>query len=190
MQQPWWLPYPLYRWLAERKAARFLAEPLARDYPDMQERLGGLAEESGSVCAGSCSSTRSSRSSRPSAAARLVRGLFGGGHPRQPFGSGAPIIARNFDYLPLVQPFYSVRDSRPADKLRALEFTIAPLAGTVDGINEAGLCLTYNYAFTNDEPSSPQAPLSMAITEALQQCRTVTEAAEFLCQSRAWGAVC
>ena len=47
VQQPWWLPYPLYRWLAERKAARFLAEPLARDYPDIQERLQGIAAGAG-----------------------------------------------------------------------------------------------------------------------------------------------
>ena len=46
---------------------------------------------------------------------------------------GPRIIARNFDYLPLVQPFYVLRESRPRDGFRSLEFTVAPLGGAVDG---------------------------------------------------------
>ena len=46
-----------------------------------------------------------------------------------------PMIARNFDYLPLIQPFYMMRDTRPTDGLRSLDFTVAPLAGAVDGLN-------------------------------------------------------
>ena len=75
------------------------------------------------------------------------------------------MVARNFDYLPLIQPYYLIRESRPQGRLRALEFTTAPLAGAVDGMNEAGLCITYNYGFTTDEPTRPAAPISMAISE-------------------------
>ena len=46
---------------------------------------------------------------------------------------GAPVIARNFDYLPLVQPYYVTRESAPRDGFRSLEFTMASLAGAVDG---------------------------------------------------------
>jgi hypothetical protein len=47
IQQPRWLPYSVYRWLAEQKASRFLSAPLLRDYPAMNERLAGIAEGAG-----------------------------------------------------------------------------------------------------------------------------------------------
>ena len=188
IQQPRWLPYGVYRCLAEQKASRFLAAPLARDYPAMNERLAGIAEGAGislkgillinglepllasvggcTACPGACSAV----------AVRGRRSM-----------TGEPIIARNFDYLPLVQPFYLVRESRPSHGLRAVEFTSAPLAGAVDGMNEAGLCITYNYGFTTDQPKTPAAPISMAITEALERCRTVTEAADFISSMPRWG---
>src|SRR5205809_200922 len=59
--------------------------------------------------------------------------------------TGEPIIARNFDYLPMVQPFYCLRDSRPGGGHRSLDFTVAPIAGAIDGMNEHGLTITYNY---------------------------------------------
>ena len=92
----------------------------------------------------------------------------------------------NFDYLPAVQPLYTVRESRPKGKLRCLEFIVAPLCGAVDGINEAGLSITNNYAYATD--GTQLAPtLSMLVTEALSRCRTVPQAAEFLAKSKRWG---
>jgi hypothetical protein len=188
LQQPRLLPYSLYRWLAEQKAARFLAGPLERDFRAMGERLAGIAEGSGlsssaiylfnvfepllssvggcTACPGACSAV-------------AIRGGRS--------ATGEPIIARNFDYLPLVQPFYVVRESRPQGKLRSFEFTTAPLAGTVDGMNEAGVCITYNYAFAFDEPTAPAAPISMAISEALECSRTVAEAADFITSKPRFG---
>ncbi len=129
-----------------------------------------------------------SRSCRPWAVALRVLGrarrLQCGAGARR---TGEPIVARNFDYLPLVQPFYLVRESRSQGKLRAFEFTTAPLAGAVDGMNEEGLCITYNYGFTTDEPSAPAAPISMAISEALGRCGTVAEAADWITSRPRWG---
>ncbi len=188
LQKAWCLPYWAYRWLAERKARRLLAGPLARDYPAMSQRLAGIAAGAGvrldavyllnalepflssmgdcTACPGACSAV-------------AVRGRRS--------AAGEPMIARNFDYLPLVQPYYSVRESRPQGKLRALEFTLAPLAGAVDGMNDAGLCITYDYAFATDAPPAPGAPISMAICEALERCRTVTEAADWITSRPRWG---
>ncbi len=114
LQQPRWLPYRVYRWHAEQHARRLLAGPFARDYPAMRQCLAGIAEGAGvglnaiyllnalepvlsslggcTACLGACSAV-------------AVRGRRAAG--------GAAIIARNFDYLPLVQPFYLVRESRP-----------------------------------------------------------------------------
>jgi hypothetical protein len=37
---------------------------------------------------------------------------------------------------------------------------MAPFAGAVDGVNEKGLCIAYNYAYTTDVPPKPSAPIS------------------------------
>lgn len=188
LQQPRWLPYGMYRWLAEGKAARLLAAPLARDHPGIRERLAGIAEGSGTSSRGILllnalepvlSSAGGCTACPGACSAVAVRGRRS--------ATGEPMIARNFDYLSLVQPFYLMRDSRPAGRLRALEFTAAPLAGTLDGLNEAGLCVTYNYGFATDEPATPSVPPSMVISEALQRCRTVSEDADFIGGSRRWG---
>jgi hypothetical protein len=188
LQQPRWLPYRVYLWLAEQKAARFLAGPLGRDYSAMSQRLAGIAEGAGiglkavylfnalepllssvggcTACPGACSAV-------------AVRGRRS--------ATGDPIVARNFDYLPVVQPYYLMRESRPQGKLRAFEFTTAPLCGAIDGMNEEGLCITYNYGFTIDRPATPAAPISMAISEALARCGTVAEAADCITSTPRWG---
>lgn len=97
------------------------------------------------------------------------------------------MVARNFDYLPLVQPHYVVRDSRPRDGYRSLDFTVAPLVGAVDGMNEHGLTITYDYAFTTDLPTTPAAPISMLISETLERCKTVAEATEWIASRTRWG---
>lgn len=188
LQQPWWLPYSGYRWLAERKASHFLTRALNRHHPALSQRLAGIAEGAGiglrtihlfnalepvlssvagcTACPGACSAV----------AVRGRRSI-----------TGEPMVARNFDYLPLVQPYYLIRESRPQGGLRALEFTTAPLVGAVDGMNEAGLCIIYNYGFTTDEPTAPAVPISMAVSEALQQCSTVAEAADMIISTPRWG---
>ena len=61
------------------------------------------------------------------------------------------------------------------------------MAGTIDGINEHGLAITFNYAFVKDTPQSA-VPISMAITAALAGCRTAKEASEQIAARPRWGA--
>ena len=63
---------------------------------------------------------------------------------------------------------------------------MAPMCGAVDGVNEAGLCITYNYAYATD-PCEPAPTISMLVSEALGHCRTVPEAIGFLSSARRWG---
>jgi hypothetical protein len=188
LMQPRWLPYPLYLRVAERRAYRALAATVAAHAPHAAERLAGLAEGArtrleslyllNGLEAFMCSLAGQTRADVPPSAAVAtacsavaVRGARS--------ASGEPIIARNFDYLPLVQPFYILRECRPASGFRALEFTAAPLAGAIDGMNERGLAITYNYAYAVDH--GPPAPtISMAISAALASCATVVAAAEML----------
>jgi hypothetical protein len=141
--QPAWLPYGAYRWIAERRAGGLLARGLKADDSGTRSRLQGIGEGAGlgwgAVClfnalepflssVGGCIACGFACSAVAIRGARSV--------------TGEPVIARNFDYLPLTQPFHIVREDRPARGLRSLEFTVAPLAGALDGVNEAGLCVT------------------------------------------------
>jgi len=101
--------------------------------------------------------------------------------------TGEPIIAKNFDYLPLLQPYYILRESRPRDGLRSLDFAVAPQAGAVDGVNEKGLAITLDYAFMTDS-APPNSLVTMLIAEALGSCATVTEAIRRITARPRWGA--
>jgi hypothetical protein len=155
----------------------------------MAQRLAGVAEGAGVSHGALCllnaaevllSSVRDVTTVPPAAAcsAVAVRGSRS--------ATGEPIIAHNFDYLPVVQPSYVLRESRPSGGLRSLDFTVAPLCGTIDGMNERGLCVVMNYAFPVD--SGPAGvPNSMVIAEALARCGTVAEAAGLILSRPRWG---
>ena len=42
LAQPFWLPYPVYRWVAERRAKEHLTRALRGNDPAMQRRLEGI----------------------------------------------------------------------------------------------------------------------------------------------------
>lgn len=189
LERPWWLPFAAFRRLAERKAERTLTAPLARQFPNCSARLTAIAEGSGvrpgviyllNAIESLLSAVRDHVVYPPPGAcsAVAVRG--------ERSITGEPIIAKNFDYLPLVQPFYFLRESQPESGHRSLEFTVAPLVGTIDGINEKGLCICNNYAYATDS-AAPTATISMLIAEALERCATVAEAAEFIAAQPRWG---
>jgi hypothetical protein len=189
MCQPAWLPYQIYRWLAEQRTARHLGRALQVGDAGVWDRLTGIAEGArlarGAICLFNAleaflSSVEGCIVSGHGCCAVAIRGSRS--------ATGEPVIARNFDYLALAQPYHIVRESRSAGGLRSLEFTLAPLAGAVDGLNEAGLCIVYDYAFALDKPAGPAPPSSMVISGALARCRTVTEAAEYLAARPRWGA--
>ena len=190
LRQPRWLSFHGFRWLAEWKVSHLLSRSVTRDYPRMSERIEGIAEGAGLQpknvllfnALESLLSSMSGITSSPGGACSAV--AVRGRRSR----TGEPMIARNFDYLPIVQPYYIVRQSRPKDRLHSIEFSTVPLAGSVDGMNESGLCITYDYAYTTDIPASFTAPLSMLICEALEQCETVTEAARWITTKPRWGA--
>ncbi len=171
LEQPRWMPYACFRALAERKVSRMVAPGVIAAFPEMHARLQGIAEGAGVTLRSlylfigleALMASVNGRITIPALAAACSAVAVRGRRS----ADGQPIIARNFDYLPIVQPFYSLRESRPTGGMRSLEFITAPMAGTIDGVNEAGLCITYNYAFTLDRPNQPAGMISMAISEAL-----------------------
>lgn len=190
LEQPRWLPFPAFLALAERKAARAVVPALERSAPAMLARMRGIAEGAdvalGTICLMNAmeallSSTAGRTIPAPPGACSTV--AVRGSRARD----GAPIVAHNFDYPALVQPFFILRESRPRDGWRSLEFAVVPQAGTIDGVNERGLCITLNYAFVTDA-SGPAPLITMAIADALARCSTVAEAADCIARQPRWGA--
>jgi hypothetical protein len=190
LEQPKWLPYPVFLKLAETKSSRALEPALRRLDPGMLARLEGIAEGSGASLPSLCL-LNSLEALLASVQGRTEPLPLGGCSALAVRGNrsatGEAIIARNFDYIPLVQPYYIMRESRPRNGYRSLEFSVAPLAGAIDGVNEHGLCITLNYAFATDS-GAPAPLISMSIADALAHCTTVTEAVERISNRSRWGA--
>lgn len=99
---------------------------------------------------------------------------------------GEPIIIKNFDYPEKFQSLYITRLDAPAGRHRTLNVTAAPLPGNHDGINEHGLCISYNYGYGQDKPLV-NVPITIAVQEALETCRTTKEAVDFLSRCKRCG---
>jgi hypothetical protein len=190
LEQPWWLPYPLFLKLAERKTARPFVAALRRLNPAMLARLEGIAEGSGVALSSLCL-LNAMEAFIGSMQGRTVTAPIGACTSLSVRGAcsstGEPVIARNFDYPLLFQPFYMLRDCRPRGGFRSLDFAVAPQAGTVDGVNEKGLAITLDYAFVMD-PGTPNPLVTMLIADALASCATVTEAVHRITVCPRWGA--
>ena len=189
-EQPRWMPYPLFLRLAEAKCEKALAPALQRAKPSMLARLQGIAAGSGLPLRSLClmNAMESFLSSMEGRTVPAPLGACSAVAVRRSYSKNEePMVARNFDYIPLVQPYFILRECRPRHGWRSLEFSVAPQAGAVDGVNEKGLCITLNYAFTTDA-GEPAPPITMAIAEALAQCASVTEAADFIVRQPRWGA--
>ena len=188
MRQPFGIPYFVYRWLAERKARALLGPALSQHHPSMATRLAALADGAGISLASvqlinlfepMLSSATEITAPPGACSAVAVRGRRS--------ATGEPIIARNFDYLPITQPFFILRQCRPHHGFGSIDFTTAPLGGALDGVNERGLCVTYDYAFPADRPPSPAPSISMIISETLERCSTVAEAIQWISSRPRWG---
>ena len=187
--KPRWMPHSAFVRLAERRATKLWRSAVASAAPEMAERVQGIADGAG-VRAGSLHLLNILEPLMADLNDVTVIPPLGGCSALAVSGersaTGEPMLVRNFDYLPLIQPFYTMRDTRPANGMRSLDFTCVPLGGAIDGINEAGLCITCNYAYVRDEPAHA-GTITMAIGDALARCRSVREAAEFLAGRSRWG---
>ena len=188
--RPGWMPYSLFLRTASRRAEKSLSRAVEAGSPAAHARLLGIADGSrvparelwlvqtleallgsvegvtSSLPLGACSTVCFDESSSP---------------------VGEPLIWHNFDYASMIGPYLTVRESRPIDGYRSIEFTAAPLCGAIDGVNEKGLAMTYNYGMST-EPARPNPTISMRISETLAHAATVDEAVEYLQGCVRWGA--
>lgn len=188
LQSPWWIPYRAFVMLADYRAERAVRGGLANELPEAWARLEAMSQGSG-VSLGRLALLNAMEpvlSDLTGSVTGLEAGCSAVAVGARRSGGHGAILAHNFDYLPLVQRFYCIREERPDNGLRSLQFSIAPMAGTVDGINEAGLAVTMNYAYVTDK-GRPAPTISMRLAETLTHCRTVLEACDYLTHSSRWG---
>jgi hypothetical protein len=177
------MPYPLFFRIAAQHARDLLQSSVSRFYPDIATRIEAMAAAAGvSVSSlylfhGLEAMLTSFDETTPATALAGCSAVALAPH-RVAFGKC--IMHHNFDNVPLAAPTLALRERREKGKYRSIEFSIAPLGGAVDGMNERGLSIAYNFAWTK-KPGAPAPPVSMAISSALDCCATVSEAVRFIC---------
>lgn len=195
LMKPRWMPIRLFRQLAERKALRFMKDAFHRDRGgrELELRFVGICEGAGlseSKIALCClleavmSDLTGSSQPRPNGLQAGCSAIAVTGRASK---DGNARVMHNFDHVPLVQQFFVVRRSKPTGKLKSVEFTFSPLLGAVDGVNEAGLGVTCNYAYVTDRISAAPT-ITMLIARVLSEATTVGQAIELIAgQPRAGG---
>lgn len=190
LYQPWWMPTSVFYYVAQRRARWALEPGLTANYPAMQQRLLGIAEGAQTsveflyLFHAMESASTGAYDVLPNLAACTAVAVDG-----TRTADRHSLLAHNFDLVPATAPLLSLRRSSGSGPLRSIGLSLAPMAGIIDGINEHGLSITYNYAPTTDcDETGP--PVSLAIDDALGHCSTVTQAIERITSySRGGGAL-
>jgi hypothetical protein len=179
--RPALLPLKLFVWIAEHKAQRLLRSIFSAVPISAGERLQGLAAGAAVPIRklALCSAMESVFSDLTKVTAAAVSaGCSAMAATGRRSASGEPILAHNFDYLPVLQQFYFIRRTSPDGGLRSVDLAFTSIPGAIDGVNEAGLSIACNYAYAIDK--GPVGPtVTMLIAEALSRCRTISETVEY-----------
>lgn len=180
--QPWWMPYDAFLYFSATTARRMLESPIQTHFPDMDKRIRGMSLTS-RIGADYLYLFHALEAAITSPAGYVVQPSMAGctslAVRGSRFAGQGALIAHNFDNVEVLRPHFFLRERHESGGYRTLEFTVAPLCGAIDGINEQGLAISYDYGATLT-PGDPNAPVSMAISEALTTCSTVREAIQFI----------
>jgi hypothetical protein len=179
--RPRLVPRRIFEAMARARGARLLAGPVARARPEQHARILGIADGAGVsprtiwlVHAGELLLASVDWRRRPPPLASCSTLAVRGARARD-----GVAVHHAFDYPAVVRPFLFVRETRPARGHASVELSVAPIAGVVDGVNDAGLAIATNYAFTTDAASAV-VPNTLAVGAALERCATTAEAVDFL----------
>jgi isopenicillin-N N-acyltransferase like protein len=175
--KPAWLPVSIFLWLGKQKAWMEYADAIERNAPRQFERMRGIASGSGEdlkyialLHSMEVEMAKSSFTLQACSAAAVTA---------ERSATGEPVIIKNFDYPRAFMPIDITRLDAPKNGYRVLGVTSAPLAGTHDSMNEHGLSIAYNYGYGQDERKG-RVPLTIALQETLERCKTTAEAVEFM----------
>ena len=184
LMKPSLLPTSLFITLAKRRAERLLKNDVFEYYPKQAKRLSGIAEGAETNLSTlfflqGMELLIGNPSYRLEACSTLA---FDPNRTK----TGETIVGKNFDYVNVLEPYQLTCETKPKEGYSTLGCKMAPLAGMLDGMNEHGLTVTYNLAYTLDEPKC-YAPLSMVLQEMLETCKNADEAAKFMVQAKRGG---
>lgn len=174
--RPRWIPSSWARSSVLRQARRIFVPALKRHLPDAWAGMQGLAAGSGLnldffvfMCAAELMLARVSYQLGACSALMI---------PPRFASSEEPMLIKNFDYPYFLKSFNLVRKSTPDKGLESVDVTLAPSVGAHTGMNEAGVALTFNYAFGNQH-ASHRIPVALKVQQALQTCESAAEVVRF-----------
>jgi len=182
--KPRLLPTSLFLALAKRRATKLLRTDVLEFYPKQVQRLKGIAKGAGiDMPTAFLMQSMEILIGKPSF---IIPACTSIGFSPEKTSTNETVVAKNFDYVTSLAPYNLTCKTEPEGRFRTLGCSMAPLPGMLDGMNEHGLTVTYNLAHTTDEPKC-HAPLSMALQEMLETCRTTEEAVKYITQARRGG---
>ncbi len=185
--KPRMLPTALFLSTAKRRAVQLLENDITKYYPEQAERLRGIPEGAGiSVKWAYFMQAMEFMVASFGPSDYRLQGCTAMGFSPSRSTTHETIVAKNFDYPNELASYHLTCESKPDKRHKTLGCTMAPLPGMLDGMNEHGLTVTYNLAFTTDTPEN-HAPLSMALQEMLETCKTTKEAVKFLTEAKRGG---
>jgi len=184
--KPGWMPMSLFLSLARRRAGKTLKEDMKRYYPRQMERLEGIAEGAGIDMswvflfqALELMVTYAPSTVQVPACTSI------GVNPHRTV-THETLVAKNFDYPNEFLPYHLTCLSKPKGGYQTLGCTMVNLPGMLDGMNEHGLTVTMNSAFSTEEPIC-FAPPSLVLREMLETCKTTEDAVDFILKAKHGG---
>lgn len=88
------------------------------------------------------------------------------------------LLAYNHDFPSFLRDHIMVRQSHPRKGPASVQLTYPALPGCICGVNEAGVALSLNHAFTT-EPFNNGVPPTFMVQQALDHCCSVAEVVEY-----------
>jgi len=184
IMKPRLLPASLFLMLAKRRATKLLANDIFEYYPKQAQRLKGIAEGAGiGMPTALLLQSMEMLTGKPSFHVEACTSL---GFNPQRTSTNETIVAKNFDYPNDFAPYHLTCETKPDEGYRTLGCKMGPQPGMLEGINEHGLAVTYNLAYTTETPSN-FVPLSIVLQEMLETCKTTDEAVKFMTQAKRGG---
>ena len=116
LMKPRFLPFGWFWRLAAFKSERFLQRAFAASPLWIEQRLRGIAEGSGVPfrTLAICSAMEAALSDLgPITTIAAIAGCSAMAVSRSASRDGRPMLAHNFDYIPITQPYYFIRRSKP-----------------------------------------------------------------------------
>ena len=184
LMKPRLLPASLFLLLAKRRATKLLMNDIFGYYPKQAQRLKGIAEGAGiNMSTALLLQSMEMLTGKPSFHVEACTSL---GFSPQRTSTNETIVAKNFDYPNDFAPYHLTCETKPEEGYKTLGCKMGPQPGMLEGINEHGLAVTYNLAYTTETPSN-FVPLSIVLQEMLETCKTTDEAVKFMTQAKRGG---